>query len=109
MNVYEEAHNLSRAIKECEEYKQYKTALDKVKENPELDEMIQDFTKKQIEMQTKQAMGQEVDKEMMDSIQKLSSIVMTDPAAADFIQCQVRFAIMIQDVYKIIEETVALK
>ena len=109
MNVYEEAHNLSRAIKECEEYKQYKAALDKVKENPELDEMIQDFTKKQIEMQTKQAMGQEVDQEMMESIQKLSSIVMTDPAAAEFIQCQVRFAIMIQDVYKIIEETVALK
>ena len=109
MNVYEEAHNLSRAIKECEEYKQYKQALDKIKEKPELDEMIQDFTKKQIEMQTKQAMGEEVDSDMAESIQKLSAIVMSDPAAADFIQTQVRFAIMIQDVYKIIAETVELK
>ena len=109
MNVYEEAHNLCRAIKESEEYKQYKAALDKVKENKELDEMIKDFTQKQIEMQTKQAMGQEVDKDFMESIQKLSSIVMADPAAAEFIQCQVRFAIMIQDVYKIVEETVAIQ
>lgn len=109
MNVYEEAHNLSKAIKESEEYKQYKAALDKVKENKELDEMIQDFTQKQIEMQTKQAMGQEVDSDVVESIQKLSSIVMTDPVAAEFVQCQVRFAIMIQDVYKIVEETVAVK
>ena len=35
MNVYEEAHNLSKAIKESEEYKQYKAASDKIKENPQ--------------------------------------------------------------------------
>ena len=29
MNVYEEAHNLSRAINESEEYKHYKAALTK--------------------------------------------------------------------------------
>lgn len=109
MNVYEEAHNLSRAIKESEEYRQYKAASDKVKENEELDRMLQDFMQKQVEVQTKQMMGEEVGPEVMESIQKLSAIVMTDPSAAEFLQCQVRFAVMIQDVYKILEETVALK
>ena len=33
MNVYEEAHALERAIKESEEYKQYKAAKDKVEAN----------------------------------------------------------------------------
>ena len=109
MNVYEEAHSLSRAIKESEEYKQYVAAYDKVKENKELDEMLKDFMQKQVEVQMKQMNGEEIGQEIQDSIQKLSSIVMTDPAAAEYLQCQVRFAVMIQDVYKIIEEVVAVK
>ena len=58
MNVYEEAHNLSRAIKESEEYKHYKAAADKLKEKPELDKMIKDFMEKQIKIQTKQMLGE---------------------------------------------------
>lgn len=108
MNVYEEAHNLSNAIKQSEEYKQYKAASDKVKENPELDKMMKDFLDKQIQMQTKQMLGQEVEGEIMESIQKLSGIVMSDPVAADYLQCQMRFSIMIQDVYKILGDVISL-
>lgn len=108
MNVYEEAHSLSRAIKESEEYKQYKAASDKIKENPELDKMIQDFMEKQIKMQTKQMMGEEVPQDIMETIQKLSGIVMADPAAAEYLQCQMRFSLMMQDVYNILGETVNL-
>ena len=108
MNVYEEAHNLSNAIKQSEEYKQYKAASDKVKENPELYKMMKDFLDKQIQMQTKQMLGQEVEGEIMESIQKLSGIVMSDPVAADYLQCQMRFSIMIQDVYKILGDVITI-
>lgn len=108
MNVYEEAHNLSNAIKQSEEYKQYKAASDKVKENPELDKMMKDFLDKQIQMQTKQMLGQEVESEIMESIQKLSGIVMSDPVAADYLQCQMRFSIMVQDVYKILGDVITI-
>lgn len=108
MNVYEEAHNLSNAIKQSEEYKQYKATSDKVKENPELDKMMKDFLDKQIQMQTKQMLGQEVEGEIMESIQKLSGIVMSDPVAADYLQCQMRFSIMIQDVYKILGDVITI-
>lgn len=108
MNVYEEAHNLSKAIKESEEHKQYKAAADKVKKNPELDKMMKDFLDKQIAMQTKQMLGEEVSADIMESIQKLSGIVMADPVAADYLQCQMRFSIMIQDVYKILGDVITL-
>ena len=108
MNVYEEAHNLSKAIKESEEYKQYKAAYDKIKENPELDKMMKDFMEKQIQMQTKQMLGEEVPQDMMQNIQKLTEIVTADPAAAQYLQCQMRFSIMMQDVYNILGETVNL-
>ena len=58
MNVYEEAHNLSRAIKESEEYKHYKAAADKLKEKPELDKMIkEDVYKRQNQGQSFQKVG----------------------------------------------------
>lgn len=109
MNVYEEAHSLKKAIKESEEYKQYKAAADKIKENPELDKMMKDFMDKQIEMQTKQMLGEEASAEVMESIQKLSGIVMADPAAAEYLQCQMRFSLMVQDVYKILGEAITVE
>ncbi len=105
MNVYEEAHNLSRAIKESEEYKQYKAASEKIKENEEVDKMLKDFMEKQLKIQAKQALGEEVPDDMMKTIQELSTIVMSDPAAAEYMQCQVRFMIMFQDVQNILAET----
>ena len=48
MNVYEEAHALERAIKDSEEYKQYKAAKDKVEANEQLKGMLDDFHKKHI-------------------------------------------------------------
>ncbi|ESE30823.1 MAG: YlbF family regulator [[Eubacterium] brachy] len=109
MNVYEEAHNLSRAIKESEEYKHYKAAADKLKEKPELDKMIKDFMEKQIKIQTKQMLGEAVEESQLSEIQRLSAIVMQDPLAAEYMQCQMRFSIMAQDVYTILGETLNLK
>ena len=109
MNVYEEAHNLCRAIKESEEYKQYIAANEKIKENEDVKKMLDDFTKKQMELQAKQAMGEKIDDQIKESVQQLSGIVMSDPAAAEFIQSQARFGIMMQDVFKLIDEAVSLK
>lgn len=104
MNVYDQAHNLARAIKECEEYKQYSEKKEIINANPELKAMIEDFQKKQIEVQAAQMTGEEISEEMMNSIQQSMGILMTDPAAAEYIQCQMRFALMMQDVFGILNE-----
>lgn len=107
MNVYEEAHNLSKAIKESEEYKQYRDTANKVKENPELDKMLKDFMDQQMQVQARQMTGQEVGPEMTESIQKLTTIVMADPLAAEYLQTQMRLSVMIQDIYKILGDAIA--
>ncbi|MDD6920717.1 MAG: YlbF family regulator [Eubacteriales bacterium] len=107
MNVYEEAHNLSKAIKESEEYKQYRDIANKVKENPELDKMLKDFMDQQMQVQARQMTGQEVGPEMIESIQKLTTIVMADPLAAEYLQTQMRLSVMIQDIYKILGDAIA--
>ena len=109
MNVYDEAHSLARAIKESEEYKRYETAKNAVNANPELAGMIKDFQGKQFEMQAKQMMGEELGDELKDTIQNLYGVMMRDPLAADYMQCEMRFQMMMSDVYKILGEVMGIE
>ena len=106
MNVYEEAHALERAIRESEEYKQYKAVKDKVDANEQLKGMLDDFHKKQLDVQTKVMMGEELTQEMQQSVQDLYQIVADDPLAAEYLQCEMRFQVMMQDVFNILGDLV---
>lgn len=108
MNVYNEAHDLKQAIQESEEYKQYEAVKEKIKSNPQLEKNLQDFKAKQIEMQASQMMGQQMDQAVMAQIQSLYGILMTDPLAAEYMQCEMRFSMMINDVFQILSEVVDL-
>lgn len=108
MNVYEEAHSLERAIKESEEYKEFKRLKEKIDAEESLKKMMEDFHSKQLELQTKQMMGQEVTSEMMQSVQDLYQIIVKDPVAAEYLQAEMRFSVMMQDVYKILGEVVGI-
>lgn len=108
MNVYEQAHGLARAIKESEEFKQYDALKKQIDQNPELSAAIADFEKKQMELQAKQMMGEPMGPDVQQSIQNLYQIIAKDPTAAAYLQAQMRFSIMMADVYKIMGEAVGV-
>lgn len=108
MNVYEDAHNLARAIKASEEYKQFDALKKQVEAQPELDKMLKDFQKKQFDMQAKQLMGESVGSEVTQKIQELYSIVATNPLAAEYLQAEMRFSLMMNDVYKILGDVIGI-
>jgi len=106
MNVYNEAHNLARAIRESEEFKQYDDVKKKIADKPELSQMLNDFQMRQFELQAKQMMGESPAEGMNQQIQELYNIMMRDPVSAQYLQCEVRFSLMMNDVYKIIGEVI---
>ncbi len=108
MNVYDQAHSLATAIRESEEFRQYDQQKKIIEANPQLSESIRDLMRKQMEIQASQMMGQEISQETMQQIQQLSAIMMQDPTAAQYLQCHMRFSMMMADVYKIIAETADL-
>ncbi len=108
MNVYDQAHNLARAIKESEEFKQYDYLKKVIDQKEDLSKMVKDFQSKQFEMQAKQMMGEEVGPEMMQGIQELYQIIMTDPTASQYMQAEMRFSLMMNDVYKILGEVMGM-
>lgn len=106
MNVYEEAHSLERAIKGSDEYRQFKSLKEKIDSDEHLKKMMDDFHGKQLELQAKQMMGQEVTEEATKAIQDLYQIILKDPVAAEYMQAEMRFSVMMQDVYNILGEVV---
>ncbi|HZK62245.1 MAG TPA: YlbF family regulator, partial [Anaerovoracaceae bacterium] len=108
MNVYDAAHNLAKAIKDSEEYIQYEEIKNSVSGKDELSGMLNDFQSKQFEIQAKQMMGEEIGEEMMGQIQSLYGIMMQDPTAAQYLQAEIRFSLMMNDIYKILGDVINL-
>lgn len=108
MNVYDQAHGLCQAIRDSEEYKQYQAAKEKAAATPELENMLKDFQAQQFQLQAKQMMGEEMNEDMMGSIQNLYGILMQNPQAAEYLQHEMRFSMMVNDVYQILGEVINL-
>jgi len=108
MNVYDQAHGLAEAVRESEEFKQYQQLKEQVDKDPELSQMVKDFQSKQFEQQAKQMMGEEQSADMNQQIQDLYQIIMKDPMAAQYMQAEMRFSLMMNDVYKILGDAMGL-
>ena len=108
MNVYDQAHGLASAIKESEEFKQYNALKKQIDANEELSKMLKDFQAKQLEFQTKQMMGEQPNTEDMAGIQQLYTIMAADPLTSQYLQAEMRFSLMMKDVYGIIGEAIGV-
>lgn len=104
MNVYDEAHNLSKAIKESNEFKEFDNLRKAVDADETLSQMIKDYHQVQMEMSAAQMSGQQINPDAMSRFQSVYSMLMTKPQAAEFLQAEMRFSIMMKDVYEILAE-----
>jgi len=107
-NPYDKARELSIAIKESREYQDYVAAKEKASVNQELVAALNDYQEKQFELQKKTMLGEEVGQEVMEQMQNLYQILASDPAAAAYLQAQMRFAMLVNDVYKVLGDVVKI-
>lgn len=106
MNVYEEAHNLAQAVKESEEYKQFRYLSSVVEQKPELAEKLKEFQRLQTEQQAKQLTGEQISQEVLQQVQEMYQILAADPSAAQYLQAAARFSLMMSDVAKILGDAI---
>ncbi|MBQ1407926.1 MAG: YlbF family regulator [Eubacterium sp.] len=105
MNVYDEAHKLSQAIKESEEYKQFIEMKRIVDQDPQLSAKIKEFQELQIRQQAGQLTGDAAAQNLMAQIQEMYQLMMRDPRAVQYLQVSMRFSLMMNDVFKILGDT----
>ena len=108
MNVYDEAHDLARAIKESHEFIEFDRVRKEVENDKDVSEMLGELQKLQLEFQTAQMTGKQPDEQSISRMQSLSTMIATKPLAARYIQAQGAFSVMMNDVFRIIGETVGL-
>lgn len=109
MNVYDKAQELKHALEESDEVKDYKAAFEKVKSDSTNMNMLEDFRKKQIEIQAEQLSGKKIDDGKMQEVEKLYNIISLNPDISRFLQCEYKFSIMMNDISKIISEAVDIE
>ena len=109
MNVYDSVHQLARAIKDSEEFKNYKRLKMEVNKNENLKNIMNDFQRRQIEYQTKQMLGQEIESDKMSQIQDLYKIISADPIAAEYLQSEMIVSKMMADIYEILGDVMKIE
>ena len=106
MNVYDEAHNLAKAIKESNEFKEFDRIRKEVDDDKETSDMLKELTELQVQLQTAQMVGQQPDKEVFARFQSLNTMAMTKPLAMQYMQAQYALATMMNDVFGIVGEAI---
>ena len=106
MNVYDTVNKLAIEIKESEEYKNFKTAKQKINENSEYKEKISEFEKLRYEEQISSVQNGKVDEVKMAKIQELYKQLIEIPEVRDYFDTEFKFNILLGDVNKIISDAV---
>lgn len=109
MNVYDEAHSLAKAIKECNEFKEFDRMRQAVDNDKEVSDMLKELQELQMQLQAAQLSGQEPDQAVAQRFQSLSTMVATKPLAAQYMQAQGTFMLMMNDVFGIIGEAMGMQ
>lgn len=109
MNVYDEAHNLARAIKESNEFREFDQVRKEVEQDEDVSAMLAELQQLQVSLQTAQMTGSEPDQDVVSRMQSLGTMMAAKPLAARFIQVNTAFTVMMNDVFGIIGEAVGVQ
>ena len=102
MQVYDTANRLAQEIKESDEYKNFKTAKEKINLNTELKIKIQDFEKVRYEAQLLTMQGKNDEENI---VQDLYSELIKDEDALKYFDAEMKFNVVIADINKIIGDS----
>ncbi|MEW6623125.1 MAG: YlbF family regulator [Bacillota bacterium] len=106
MSPYEIAHDLAKSLSKSDEYQEFKKAKSLLEENQESVRLLQDFRRKQLEIQMAQISGEEIDDEYLRQVESLYELLSLNPRINEYLNAEYRLARMMGDIQKIIGEAV---
>lgn len=108
VNVHDYAHSLARALKESPEHKAFQAARERIRGKAAAEQMVADFHKKQVELQTQALQGKEPTAEQKESLERLYGVLQGNPDVAAFLAAEQRLSVLLNDVYKILGDALDL-
>lgn len=106
--MYNQAHELARAIKESQEYKDYKHWHEIVMQDEKNKAIVDDYHQKAMALQMQMMGGKEPDEKALEEIRSLESIVTANATIRSYLEAEMRMLTAYADVQKIISEPLDL-
>ena len=105
MNVHDHAHDLGKALRNSEEYKEWQQTKAEVEADKHSFEMLVDFRKEQMEYQAQKMSGVDT-KEREEKLRKMFEVLNLNESIRKFLYCEHRFAQLMTDIQKILSEVI---
>jgi len=102
MNVYDKAHELAKALKDCPEVAEVKSMMNLIAADPESKRMLDDFRAKQAEMQQKMMTGDMPNPEEMEKMEKMFELLQMNQSISRLFDAERRLSVIIEDINKIV-------
>ena len=105
-NPYDKAHELARAIKESDIFRNYMKAKEQIDKKPEYKEKILQIREKQMEINRAQVLGEELAAGLIQNLTLEFAKLNQYREIASFFEAEARFIQMFNDVQEIIQKSV---
>ena len=108
MNVYDQAHELARSMKQSEEYIEYMRLKEKAYEDGTNKALLDEYKRLQYQMQLAVAAGRRMGEDDLQRMQKIAALLQFNPDASAFLLAEFRFQKMLADIYKILADVAGI-
>lgn len=108
MNIYDKFNELAAELKVNPDVVAFREAVLKIQADETKSKMLDDFRKIQIAAYTESVENGKVTDETTEKMQNFASIIKANPDINEYLQAEVRFSILFEDMMKIINDAVGV-
>jgi len=106
MSVYDKANDLAKELAHSEEYKAFLKAKEALANDKDILSLLEEFRRKQWEVQVAQMLGQEVDEELLQNLEQIYEYISLNPLINEYLLAEYRFTRLLGDVQKVLTESI---
>ena len=106
MNVYDNANELAKAMRESHEFKKLKEAAAVLAKDADAKKMVNDYLQTAQEVEFAKHQGKEPDKAAVEKFEQLQKLLSLNADAMQYLNAFMRFQMMLMDVTNTIQDVV---
>ena len=104
MNIYDQANNLSRALKESNEYREYMRLKEIAYEDSTNRALLDEYKKLQFALQAKMAAGESLPEDDMTRLNQIGTLLQLNPDAGAYLLAEFQYQRLLADVFRILAD-----
>ena len=104
MNPYDQAHELARALKESEEYREFTRLKEVAYDDGTNKALLDEYKRLQFRLQAKVAAGETLPPDDMQRLQQIGALLQFNPDVSAYLMAEFRFQRMLSDIFTILAD-----